>query len=147
MHASGIIFYGQGLLFVGHSGAGKSTMLKLLKEDGEILCDDRMIVRRGPDGFRIHGTWSHGELPDISPASAPLRGIFYLRQADKNALIPITNSQARLSNILSYIIKPLQTTDWWEKILIVAEKVASEVPAYHLQFDLSGDVVHLLNQL
>ncbi len=29
--------------------------------DVEILCDDRNIVRRWPDGFRVHGTWSHGD--------------------------------------------------------------------------------------
>ena len=147
LHASGIIFNGQGLLFIGHSGAGKSTMLKILRGEGEILCDDRMIVRKGEEGFRIHGTWSHGELPDVSPASAPLRGIFYLEQAQENAIIPIDNFQERLSNVLSFIIKPLQTADWWEKIVDTAVLVAAEVPAYHLKFDLSWDIKDLLKQL
>jgi hypothetical protein len=147
LHASGIIFNGQGLLFIGHSGAGKSTMLKILRDEGEILCDDRMIIRKGEQGFHIHGTWSHGELPDVSPASAPLRGIFYLEQADENAIIPIDNFQERLSKVLSYIIKPLQTADWWGKIVETAGMVAAEVPAYHLKFDLSGDIKAQLKQL
>jgi hypothetical protein len=59
-HAAGFVMDSKGLLFVGHSDAGKSTMMKMLRSQGEMLCDDRIIVRRWQDGFRIHGTWSHG---------------------------------------------------------------------------------------
>lgn len=147
LHASGIILGGQGLLFVGHSEAGKSTMMKMLRAHGEILCDDRMIVRRWPDGFRIHGTWSHGELPDVSPASAPLRAILFLEKASTNELCPVVDQRERLSEVLSYVIKPLVTADWWEKTLALAGKIAAEVPLYHLQFDMSGAVVDVLKKL
>ena len=147
MHSSGITVDGKGLLFVGHSEAGKSTMMKLLRGHGEILCDDRVIVRRWPEGFRIHGTWSHGELPDVSPASAPLRAILFLEKASTNELIPITDRRERLGEALSYIIKPLVTADWWEKTLDLAAKIADEVPAYRVRFDKSGGIVDLLKQL
>jgi hypothetical protein len=147
VHASGIIVDGQGLLFVGHSDAGKSTMIKLLRGQGEILCDDRIIVRRWPEGFAMHGTWSHGELPDVSPAGAPLRAILYLDQATTNELIPISDKVERLGGVLSHVVRPLVTADWWEKTLDVAGRIAAEVPAYRLRFDLSGQVVDLLKQL
>jgi len=147
LHASGIVLGGKGLSFVGHSDAGKSTMLKMLREHGEILCDDRIIVRRWPEGFRIHGTWSHGELPDVSPASAPLRAILFLEKSDANELIPITDHRERLGLVLSHVVKPLLTADWWEKTLDLAGKIATEVSAYRLKFDKSGHVVDLLKQL
>ncbi|MFH1414195.1 MAG: radical SAM protein [Candidatus Omnitrophota bacterium] len=46
LHSCGVNFNGEGLLFVGHSEAGKSTMAKMLKGKAEILCDDRIIIRR-----------------------------------------------------------------------------------------------------
>jgi MoaA/NifB/PqqE/SkfB family radical SAM enzyme len=147
MHSSGIAINGQGLLFVGHSEAGKSTMLKMLRGQGEILCDDRIILRRWPEGFRIHGTWSHGELPDVSPASAPLRAILYLEQAQTNELIPIEEKREKLGRFLSHVVKPLVTADWWEKTLDLAGYVATEVPAYRLKFDKSGRVLDLLQEL
>jgi hypothetical protein len=147
LHSSGIILDGKGLLFVGHSDAGKSTMLKMLRGKGEILCDDRNIIRRWPEGFRVHGTWSHGELPDVSPASAPLQAIFYLEQAPSNELIPIEDKRERLGRMLSHVVKPLVTVDWWEKILDLAGQAAAEVPAYRLRFDKSGRVVDLLQDL
>lgn len=144
VHASGIIVDGRGLLFVGHSGAGKSMMMKLLRGHGEILCDDRIIVRRWPEGFRIHGTWSHGELPDVSPNDAPLHAIFFLEKAEVNEALPITSTRERLAGILGHVVKPLVTADWWEKTLDLAGKLAAEVPAYRLRFDLSGDVVDVV---
>jgi hypothetical protein len=147
LHAAGIIVDGKGLLFVGHSEAGKSTTMKMLREHGEILCDDRIIVRRWPEGFRIYGTWGHGELPDVSPASAPLTAIMFLEQAPTNELIPIQDKKERLSKVLGHVIKPLVTADWWEKTLDLAGKIAAEVPAYRMRFDKSGAVVDLLKRL
>ncbi len=147
MHAAGFILNGKGLLFVGHSGAGKSTMLKMLRGQGEILCDDRIILRRWPEGFRIHGTWSHGELPDVSPASAPLRAIFFIEQSKHNELIPLVDKVERMGNVLSHVVRPIRTNDWWSKTLSLAGKIAAEVPAYRLQFDKSGQVVDLLRGL
>jgi MoaA/NifB/PqqE/SkfB family radical SAM enzyme len=55
IHAAGIALGGKGLLLVGHSGAGKTTAARMLRKKGEVLCDDRIIVRRRPEGLRIHG--------------------------------------------------------------------------------------------
>ncbi len=147
LHAAGIIINGKGLLFVGHSEAGKTTMLRMLQEHGEVLCDDRIIVRRWPDGFRIHGTWSHGELPDVSPAGAPLRAIMFLEKATVNELVPVTKPSERMTRVLSHMIRPLVTVDWWEKMLALTQKMAEEVPTYRLRFDKSGGVVSLLKAL
>jgi MoaA/NifB/PqqE/SkfB family radical SAM enzyme len=147
VHASGMLLDGKGLLFVGHSEAGKSTTMKLLRGYGEILCDDRIIIRRWPEGFRIHGTWSHGELPDVSSASAPLHAILFIEKASSNVLIPITDRHARLGELLSFVIKPLVTADWWEKTLDLAGSIAAEVPAYRMRFDKSRQIVDLLRKL
>jgi hypothetical protein len=142
-----MIVNGQGLLFVGHSGAGKSTILKQLQEEGEILCDDRLIVRRWPEGFRVHGTWSHGDVPIVSNASAPLRAILLLEQDAANRLIPLESRGEVVQSLPLFIIKPLITADWWEKTLDLVGHIAREVPVYRLQFDKSGQVKALIHEL
>jgi hypothetical protein len=53
----------------------------------------------------------------------------------------------RFSNVLSYIIRPLVDAGWWENILILAEMIANEVPAYRLRFDKSGRVREVVKEL
>jgi hypothetical protein len=146
-HASGVIFEGGGVLFVGHSDAGKSTMVEMLKGKAEILCDDRVIVRRWPEGFRIHGTWSHGDVVEVSASSAPLRAILFLEHAQENLLIPLNHKGEITIKLLACLIKPLVTGDWWEKMLSLVEMLADEAPAYTIRFDKSGGVFELLRYL
>jgi len=56
LHGCGIVREdGVGNLFVGHSGAGKSTTTRLwtAREDVEVLSDDRIIVRRDGGGSEV----------------------------------------------------------------------------------------------
>ncbi len=147
LHAAGMKISGQGLLFAGHSEAGKSTTVTLLQDEGEILCDDRIIVRRRPWGFRIYGTWSHGDVPHVSAADAPLRAILFLEKAKINRLVAIEDPQEKLKRLLPLLIKPLVTADWWEKTLAVVEKLVREVPAYRMQFDKSGRIKEIIRKL
>ncbi|OPZ44160.1 MAG: hypothetical protein BWY93_00715 [Euryarchaeota archaeon ADurb.BinA087] len=145
VHAAGMILHGQGILFVGHSEAGKSTTVSMLKDEGEILCDDRIIVRHWPYGFKIHGTWSHGDIPDVSNSSAPLRAIFFLEQSQENSIEPL-DKKAVIRMLPFYVIKPLVTADWWEKILDLVHLISQEVPVYRLKLDRSGKVRDLLDE-
>jgi hypothetical protein len=110
----------------------------------EILCDDRMIVRRWPEGFCLHGTWSHGEVPDVSPHSARLRAILFLEKAPENRLIPLSARKEIVTRLLACLITPLTSGDWWDKSLTLVEQIAREVPCYLLRFDQSGQVVGVL---
>ncbi len=146
IHSGGVLMEGQGLLFVGHSEAGKSTIVTMLKDEAEILCDDRMIVRRWPQGFMIHGTWSHGDVPDVSASSAPLNAVMFLEQAKENRLIPIEDRKEINRRLLACLVRPLETSEWWDKMLCLVEAIGRETPCYSLRFDKSGDVVDILRE-
>lgn len=152
LHSGGLTIDGNGLLFVGHSEAGKSTTMGLVRdalgERVEILCDDRNIVRWWPrgyggghPGFYVHGTWSHGDVPDVSATGAPLRGIFFLEQSAVNEIVPLTDAKAVWSLLLGTLIKPMVTADWWRKEMDVLERIVGEVPCYTMRFDRSGAIV------
>jgi hypothetical protein len=147
LHAAGVALDGKGFLFVGHSDAGKSTTSLLLRERGTILCDDRIIVRRYRDGFRACGTWSHGDVPDVSPAIVPLRALLFLEQAPENRLVPLVDRHEVMARLTACVIRPLVTADWWEKTMDVLEALSHEVPCYVLRFDRGGGMIPLLEAL
>ena len=145
LHSCGVIYNGKGLLFVGHSEAGKSTTSRMLMEHGgEILCDDRNIIRQEKEGFRLYGSWSHGDVPEISANSAPLHAIFVLEQSKENKITLIEDKSAIIKKFIACLIKPLETADWWHKELKVLEEIVQKVPVYRMQFDKSGMIVDQL---
>ena len=144
LHACGMVIRGHGLAFIGHSEAGKTTTARMLKDDGELLCDDRIILRRWPEGFRIHGTWSHGDIPEVSAGSAPLRAVFLIEQAPENRLIQLEPRQA-IRTLPEFVVKPLVTRAWWENVLDMLGALVREVPVYRLRLDKSGAVRPLLH--
>jgi hypothetical protein len=87
VHAVGISDEnGRGHLFLGHSGAGKSTTARLwLDRPGvRILSDDRIILRTRNSQIWMFGTPWHGDAGIASPDSAPLSGIYLLEHGDSN---------------------------------------------------------------
>ena len=144
LHSAGVIMNGKGLLFIGHSSAGKSTTIKMIRDKAQILCDDRNIVRLWPEGFRVHGTWSHGEIREVSSASAPLRALIFLKKSNRNRLNPISDRREIAKRTLPCVIKSLETPQWWQKTLTVVEALARFIPAYEMEFDKSGKIVESL---
>ncbi|MCK4859276.1 MAG: hypothetical protein KAS87_01835, partial [Candidatus Omnitrophica bacterium] len=139
-------FEGRGLLFIGHSDAGKSTMAEMLKGKAEILCDDRIIIRQPQTEFRIYGTWSHGDVPDISANSVPLKAIFFLNKSNENHLELLEDRREISKRLLACLIKPFVTAEWWKRMLSLVENISSQVPCYVLNFDKSGGVVDLVEK-
>lgn len=146
-HSSGVILDGKGLLFMGHSDAGKSTITRMFQGRATILCDDRIIVRRWPEGFKIHGTWSHGDVAEVSPASAPLAYIFFLEKAPGNLLLPMEDKKAVVRKLLAFLIRPLVTADWWEQTLSLVERMVYEVPYFRLRFNKDLSILDSLGTI
>ena len=101
VHAVGISDEtGRGHLFLGHSGAGKSTTARLwLDRPGvRILSDDRIILRAREDQIWMYGTPWHGDAGIASPDSAPLSGIYLLEHGNNNerSLLPPGRAAAEL---------------------------------------------------
>jgi hypothetical protein len=146
LHAAGVILGGKGLLFVGHSEAGKSTTVNLFRNRAEILCDDRIIVRPSQGRFRIHGTWCHGDVPDVSSASAPLAAVLFLRKSAHNRLVPVENPGLIVPRLLACLIKPLVTAEWWEKSLDLVQALVRNTPFYEMKFDKIGGIVPIIEE-
>jgi len=148
LHCTGIVRpNGDANLFVGHSGAGKSTTTRLWTslEEVEVLSDDRIIVRRDESSLhsshdnpkkkmRMYGTPWHGEAMYASPNSAPLTRIFVLEHGHGNVITPLTPSQA-VAELFARAFVPFHRHEYVESALTFLEEVANSVPVYRYSFE------------
>jgi hypothetical protein len=126
----------QGNLFVGHSGAGKSTTARLWasRNGVEILSDDRIIVRREAGEILMYGTPWHGEAAFALPACAPLRRILVLEQGLGNVLTRLSPSQA-VGELFARSFVPFHRHEYVNAALEFLQDVAATVPCYRYSFE------------
>jgi hypothetical protein len=147
LHGVGIVSpNGASNLFVGHSGAGKSTMARLWTSlhPVKILSDDRIIVRESParelqpgDDPRqifMYGTPWHGEGCFALPERAPLHRIFILEHGQGNSLTRLSRSQA-VAELFARSFVPFHRHEYVDHALSFLEQVADSIPCYRYDFE------------
>lgn len=145
LHSCGIIDRtGRGHLFVGVSGAGKSTTARLWEGSANgVVSDDRVIVREHGEGMWMFGTPWHGEAELSMPGGAPLAGIYLLVQSQSNELLPLERADAiaRLFRCTFPLFFDSSAIDFTLSFL---ERLASTVPVRELRFTRDRSVVDLV---
>jgi hypothetical protein len=96
LHSCGVVRDADALLFTGPSGAGKTTISRLMREHAEasVLSDDRIVLRPDGNGIRIFGTPWHGDGELSSTDSARLRAIHVIRHAPEVLAEPLCGATA-----------------------------------------------------
>jgi hypothetical protein len=136
LHACGLVnASGQSSLFVGHSGAGKSTTARLWTRHlpVQVLSDDRIIVRKRDGRFFMHGTPWHGEAAFALPQRAPIQRIFLLEHGSENRIEPVSRGAAA-AELLARSFTPFYSRRFVEPVLALLEEMAVSLPCYRFQF-------------
>lgn len=158
LHASGAATTSDAFVFTGPSGAGKSTLFRLLQKEPSFprpLGDEMIVLRRDPRSptrWCADATPFGGECGPSADASAPLKGVFFLRKGTRTRITAVPRDRALpllLRNVLAYV----QEKDAAEHALVQAAALVENVPFAHLEFardasDLPGHVAgHLASHL
>jgi hypothetical protein len=136
IHACGLIdSLGNGHLFVGQSGAGKTTMARLWqKAEGiEILSDDRIILRKIDGTLWMYGTPWHGEAKLASPNRAPLKQIYFLEKGIENELVLLGTLDA-MGRLFASSFIPFYASFGIEFTIGFFQEIMKTIPCYKLKF-------------
>ena len=128
VHACGVSWRNAGYLFVGSSGAGKSTTAHLWHSAGAtILNDDRIVLEANRDSVRIHPTPWFGERPEVGGVAAPLRAIYLLRQGD-HVLFERLRPATAAALVFAKSFPPLWDPEKTEKTLATLGRICQQLP-------------------
>lgn len=109
LHAAGGIRNG-GEVFAGPSGAGKTTMTRMLLAEGfEMFSDDRIIVRPRGESLLLFGTPWPGDAKVAASRCAELARVHILQKAGCNRDVALTPADA-----LAKVI-PCCSLPWFDK--------------------------------
>jgi hypothetical protein len=146
LHALGLADRdGSGYLFVGHSGAGKSTTARLwMLEDGvRLLSDDRIILRKHDGDFWMYGTPWHGDAGVAAQGRALLSSIFLLKQFPRDEIVAVAPAQAA-AELFARAFVPHYLGDGIDFTLGFLKSVAQTVSCSTLRFTPTKSAVEAI---
>ena len=145
LHACGILNKKKGYLFVAKAGGGKSTLAKLALKNGFIILnDDRIILRKDKDLFRIYGSPWHGEVKSTENKSLPIKEIFFLRKAKSCYLKPINKLEALEELLKNSFFLPINN-DIIKKRFNLCVALVENLRCFKLYFRPEKSIWSLLN--
>lgn len=136
VHACGLVDSETGgHLFLGHSGAGKSTTTKLWQSlrNPKILSDDRIILRLQAGELWMYGTPWHGEAKFAMPGKKKISRIFILEHGAANAITPLSRSRA-VGEMFARCFPPFHSAAALARTVTFLDRILDAVPCYQFQF-------------
>lgn len=145
LHSCGVIDReGRGRLFVGVSGAGKTTTARLWEgEAAGIVSDDRVIVREEDGALWMYGTPWHGEAELSLATRVPLAEVYLLVQAASNAIHPLPRAVA-VARLFGCTFPPFYDEGALSFTVGFLDRMASLVPVRELHFTRDRSAVDLV---
>ncbi len=143
VHSAGLVRDGGAFLFLGRSGAGKTTVSRLGLEHGAaVLSDDLNALQPGAEGAELEKLPFTGDLGDSGAAAArhPLRALFRLEKSEEDRLVPLSLAQA-VACLL--VCSPFLNVDPYRREGLIATLLRllsgpGAVPGFALRFSLGG---------
>ena len=170
LHAAAVERLHRGYLFLGESGAGKTTVTRLSREIADsILNDERVFIKDINGGYFLMAAnnFSHlafnfvdgsagvgkvvlDQIPTLkSDHIVPLAGIFVLKKDGNDFILPsskLSTAQAVLKGFLESAIDIISTRKELEGAFHSLCRTASRIPGYELHFRKSSDFWKLIDE-
>lgn len=147
LHGSLVELDGEGVVFTGYSGIGKTTQAQLWEKylGAEIINGDKVLLRSLSRGTFAYGIPWKGSSPYCKNQKVPLKGIVVLRQAKENSIQKL-DSAACLEHFLPHVFLPHWDTDCMSKALDAFDGILGSIPVWLLDCRPDEDAVLLAKE-
>lgn len=133
LHASAVVHDDKAYVFLGRSGAGKSTISQISYDKGlHILNDDRVIVRKKNGRFFAFGNPWHGTFGKFENRSYEIAGLYFIHKKPEHKTTPLSFDEAFAAFAKNVFLWPPEGrgSSWHFK----AADLISQVPSFKMDF-------------
>lgn len=149
MHASAIRDSRGGLVFMGKSGSGKTTILRftnLISNKIKILNDERILIKKIDNKFKVyHNPW-HGnrfQAPVNHTQGVDLKSLYLIRQSRKNKITRLRPAEA-IEGIIKNTFISFNSQESRNFVISLSQELANSIPCYLLEFKQDHSFLKLL---
>lgn len=143
-HSAVVAYNGNGYIFAGKSGAGKSTHAALWEKvihGAEVINGDKPLIKLENDEFYAYGTpWCGKEMMQKNK-KVKVSGVCFIEQAKENSIEKLSSIQVigKIFDQTVYMKEPKSN----EMLMDLINKFITDIPFYLLKCDISEEAVAL----
>lgn len=152
LHASSVIIHSQAYIFVGSSGAGKSTIISLLPKK-YYFSDDVTVVKQINNEYYLYHPIFEPTLPEFQNHAFPIKKIFLLEHAWQkyHAITKLSRSKilTKLTkasfqhNLMSYFPK-YQGSVLYQQVISRIKTIDKKIPVFNLSFYKNKNILETI---
>ncbi len=148
VHSATVDYNGEGIVFAGPSGIGKTTQAELWQKyaGAEIINGDKIFVRKTEDGFGVFASPWRGSSPYCLNRNVPLKAVVVLRQSKTNSI-----RRLKAEELFEYLVPHVFLPFWDEKCMEYAletlDMFLSETAVYLLECRPDEDAVKITKEV
>lgn len=135
VHACGVLREGGVHLFLGQSGAGKTTTARLWEgiPGATVLSDDRIVLSESDGRWTAHGTPWHGDARLASPRSGPVASLHLLEHGARPEHVPMRPPDA-LAELFRVSFQPFWDPAGTSRTLSALSRLLAVLPCRRFRF-------------
>lgn len=148
VHSATVDYNGEGIVFVGPSGIGKTTQAELWYKyfNADIINGDKIFARKTEDGFYAFASPWKGSSPYCLNRNVPIKAAVVLRQSETNRIRRL-NAEELFEYLVPHVFLPFWDGKCMEYALETLDMFLSETPVYLLECRADREAVEITKNL
>ena len=148
IHSATVDFDGEGIVFVGPSGIGKTTQAELWQKyaGADVINGDKIFVRKEKNGFEVYASPWKGSSPYCLNRNVPLKAVVVLRQSKENSIRRL-NAQELYEYLVPHVFLPFWDENCMNYALETLDEFLTDTQVYLLECRPDEEAVNITKKV